>query len=88
MKLSLGFSPCPNDTFQFKALIHGDIDTGSMRFEPVVADVEELNRMALAGELEMTKASYGVLGRLLPEYWCLRSGGALGRGVSGVALRG
>ncbi len=89
--LRFGFSPCPNDTFQFFALIEGLIDTGDYRFEPVLADVEVLNRRALNGDLELTKASYGALSRLLPAYWCLRSGGALGNGcgplwvVSGAA---
>lgn len=78
--LRFGFSPCPNDTFQFHALIHGLVDTEGLSFEPVIADVEELNRMALAGELEMTKASYGALSALLPRYVNLRAGGALGRG--------
>lgn len=78
--LRFGYSPCPNDTFQFFPLIEGLIDTGSLRFEPVLADVEVLNRCALGGELELTKASYGALARLLPEYWCLGSGGALGNG--------
>jgi 1,4-dihydroxy-6-naphthoate synthase len=78
--LRFGFSPCPNDTFQFFPLIEGLIDTGDLRFEPVLADVEVLNQRALTGELEMTKASFGALSRLLPTYWCLRSGGALGNG--------
>lgn len=78
--LRFGFSPCPNDTFQFHALVHGLVDTGGIAFEPVIADVEELNRMALAGDLEMTKASYGALSALLPRYANLRAGGALGRG--------
>lgn len=79
--IRFGFSPCPNDTIQFYALIHGKIDTGGIIFEPVIADVEELNRMALGGELEMTKASSGCLMRLVSRYLCLRTGGALGRGA-------
>lgn len=78
--LRFGFSPCPNDTVQFYALLHGKIDTGPLTFQPVIADVEELNRLALSGELELTKASYGALGRLLPRYLCLSAGGALGHG--------
>ncbi len=78
--IRFGFSPCPNDTIQFHAMVHGLIDTHGYKFEPVMADVEELNRMALGSELELTKVSYGVLGKLLPDYWCLRTGGALGRG--------
>jgi 1,4-dihydroxy-6-naphthoate synthase len=79
-RVRFGFSPCPNDTVQFFALVHGLVDTGGISFEPVLEDVETLNRMALSGELPMTKASYAVLGKVLPEYWCLRAGGALGRG--------
>lgn len=79
--LRFGFSPCPNDTIQFYALIHGRIDTGGITFEPVIADVEELNLLALDGALEMTKASSGCLMRLIPRYLCLKTGGALGRGA-------
>ena len=57
-KLTLGFSPCPNDTFIFDALIHGKIDTEGLDFEVRMADVEELNQMALNGELDITKLSY------------------------------
>lgn len=78
--LRFGFSPCPNDTFQFHALLHGLIDTEGITFEPVIADVEELNRRALAGDLELTKASYGALPALSARYRLLRAGGALGRG--------
>jgi 1,4-dihydroxy-6-naphthoate synthase len=78
--LRFGYSPCPNDTVQFAALALGLIDTGELRFEPVLEDVETLNRWALEGRLEVTKASYGVVGAVLPRYGCLRAGGALGRG--------
>ncbi|MCB0624658.1 MAG: 1,4-dihydroxy-6-naphthoate synthase, partial [Saprospiraceae bacterium] len=62
MKISLGFSPCPNDTFIFDALLHGRIDTEGLSFEPVIADVEELNRRAFAGDLHVTKLSFHALG--------------------------
>jgi len=83
----VGYSPCPNDTFLFYALVHGRVDTEGYRFEPVLADVETLNRWALTGRLPMTKASFGVLGQVCSKYWCLRSGGALswGRGPLLVA---
>ncbi len=78
--LRFGFSPCPNDTVQFYALVHNRIDTLGLKFEPVLLDVEALNQKALCAELELTKASYAILGRVADSYWCLRSGGALGRG--------
>ncbi len=59
-KLSIGFSPCPNDTFIFDALIHGKIDTEGLEFEVHMADVEELNQMAFRGALDITKLSYHV----------------------------
>ena len=57
-KLTLGFSPCPNDTFIFDALVNGRIDTGNIALEVVLADVEELNRMALLGKLDITKDGF------------------------------
>jgi 1,4-dihydroxy-6-naphthoate synthase len=81
MPLTLGFSPCPNDTFIFDALVNGRIDTGGLRFEPILEDVQTLNRWALEGRLDVTKLSYGVLPLVVKDYVLLDSGGALGRGV-------
>jgi 1,4-dihydroxy-6-naphthoate synthase len=90
MKLTLGISPCPNDTFIFDALVNGALDTGGLSFEVVHEDVETLNRWALAGRLDVSKVSYGVLPRLTSSYALLESGGALGHGVGPllVALPG
>jgi 1,4-dihydroxy-6-naphthoate synthase len=78
--LSLGFSPCPNDTFIFDALVHGRVPCGGLSFSERLEDVETLNRMALAGLLDVSKVSYHLLGHILKDYQLLRSGGALGRG--------
>ena len=78
--LRLGFSPCPNDCFVFDALVHGRVAT-PLRFEVVLDDVEALNQRALAGELDVAKVSYHAFGRLAADWWMLRAGGALGRGV-------
>ena len=81
MTYTIGFSPCPNDTFIFDALVNRKIDTGKFDFEVVMDDVETLNRMALAEKLDITKISYGVLSKILPMYKVLNAGGALGMGV-------
>jgi len=81
MKLTLGISPCPNDTFIFDALVNGRVDTGPLRFEVVLEDVETLNQWALAGRLDVSKISYGVLPLVAGAYRLLDAGGALGRGV-------
>lgn len=86
MKLTLGFSPCPNDTFIFDALVNGLIDTGDIQFEVVMEDVETLNRMALQAKLDITKISYGVLPRIISAYQVLTAGGALGRGVGPLLI--
>ena len=78
---TLGFSPCPNDTFIFDALVNGKINTGDLSFEVVLEDVQTLNEWALNGKLDVSKVSYGVYPKLLQEYRLLRSGGALGTGV-------
>mgnify|MGYP002630236470 CR=1 FL=1 len=82
--LSLGFSPCPNDTFIFYGLVHGRIDPldspGITFTEPVLEDVEQLNLWALTKKLDVTKLSFHALGHVLDEYCLLSSGSALGRG--------
>lgn len=78
MKLTIGYSPCPNDCFIFDALIHGKIDTEGLQFEVVLDDVETLNKKALKSELDITKLSYHALAYVLENYILLRSGSALG----------
>jgi 1,4-dihydroxy-6-naphthoate synthase len=79
-ELSLGFSPCPNDTFMFYPLVHGLVDTEEISYRERLEDVETLNRLALAGELDVSKVSYHALGHIRDGYALLRSGSALGRG--------
>ncbi len=79
-ELTLGYSPCPNDTFIFHALVHGVVSAEGVRFRERLEDVETLNRLAARGELDVTKISYGAAPGLLADYVLLRSGGALGRG--------
>ena len=87
MKLTIGFSPCPKDTFIFDALVNNKIDVGELQFEPVLEDVETLNRWAIEGRLDITKLSYGVLPLVLDKYVLLNSGSALGRGVGPLLIR-
>jgi len=84
--VSLGSSPCPNDTFIFYAMIHGKIDTGGLSFNEVLLDVETLNRKALNAEIDITKISYAAYGHLRDRYSLLRSGGALGKGCGPLVV--
>jgi len=86
MKMTLGFSPCPNDTFIFDALVNRKIDTGGIEFEPVLEDVQTLNKWAIEGKLDISKISYGVLPLVLDKYAVLNSGGALGKGVGPLLI--
>jgi 1,4-dihydroxy-6-naphthoate synthase len=86
MKLTLGFSPCPNDTFIFDALVNKKIDTGEFEFEVLLEDVQTLNEWALESRLDISKISYGVLGSILPQYILLNSGGALGKGAGPLLI--
>ncbi len=86
MKLSLGFSPCPNDTFIFDALVNHKIDTEGFDFDVRLEDVQTLNEWALQGKLDFSKISYGVLPLVLNEYIVLNSGGALGKGVGPLLI--
>lgn len=86
MKLTLGFSPCPNDTFIFDALVNKKIDAEGFDFEVVLEDVQTLNNWALEGKLDLSKISYGVLPLITGEYVMLNSGGALGQGVGPLLI--
>ncbi len=86
MKLTLGFSPCPNDTFIFDAMVNHKIDTGGLLFDTLLEDVETLNQWALQGRLQLSKISYGVLPLVLDRYDLLDSGGALGKGVGPLLI--
>ena len=84
--IQIGFSPCPNDTFIFDALVNNKIDTGNLQFEPILEDVQTLNTWAIEGKLPVTKLSYGVLPLVLNKYNLLNSGSALGRGVGPLLI--
>ena len=81
MKLSLGISPCPNDTYIFDAMLHGKIDTEGLEFMPRLEDVETLNQLAIEGSLDISKVSYGVVFQLMGQYRILEAGSAIGKGV-------
>jgi len=78
--LSLGFSPCPNDTFIFHALVNRLVTAPGLYFRERLEDVETLNRLALAGELDVSKVSCHLLGHVRENYVLLAAGAALGRG--------
>lgn len=76
--MTIGFSPCPNDTFIFDAMVHHRIDTEGLDFQVVMEDVEELNRRAFREELDITKLSFFAFTQLAQPYILLNSGSALG----------
>lgn len=84
--LSLGFSPCPNDTYIFHALVRGLVRCPGIAFRERLEDVETLNSLVLAGELDVSKISYHLLGHVREEYCLLSAGGALGRGCGPLVV--
>ncbi len=86
-KLTIGFSPCPNDTFIFDALVHHKIDTEGLDFEVYLGDVEDLNNKAFNQELDITKISYHAYGYLTNNYVLLNAGSALGKGCGPLLVK-
>lgn len=84
--LTLGFSPCPNDTFIFYALIHNRLDRTGLSFCERLEDVETLNRLVLDKALDISKVSCHLLGFIRDDYCLLTSGGALGRGCGPLVV--
>ncbi len=96
MRLKLGYSPCPNDTFIFHALAAGLLagtsdqagsgDEPPLEFDVSLMDIDALNQAARAGSLDVAKVSYHAYGYLAQDWVLLRSGGALGRGVGPLVV--
>ncbi len=86
MKLSLGFSPCPNDCFMFDAIVHGRIDLEGLEFTVRMDDVEALNHWAFSGAADVTKLSYYAFAHCLAGYAMLSSGSALGHGCGPLLI--
>ncbi|MGZ3939815.1 MAG: MqnA/MqnD/SBP family protein, partial [Flavisolibacter sp.] len=86
MKLSLGFSPCPNDTFIFDALVNNKIDKEGLEFEVVLEDIQTLNEWSNQGKLDITKLSVPAFFRNSDKYSMLNSGAALGKGVGPLLI--
>jgi 1,4-dihydroxy-6-naphthoate synthase len=86
MKLTLGFSPCPNDTFIFDALVNKKINIEGLEFEVVLEDVETLNKWSFEKKLDITKLSYPAFFQNLDKYVLLNSGAALGKGVGPLLI--
>jgi len=82
--MTFGFSPCPNDTFAFHALVHGIVP--GPHLEPFMADIEVLNERAERGDAEITKISTAAYGRVRDRYILLRAGGAAGYGVGPIVV--
>ena len=87
-RLTLGYSPCPNDTFIFYALTHGKVSVPGVVVSEQLEDVETLNQRALKGELDLTKVSFHAFAYFRDKYCLLRSGAALGRGCGPLVVAG
>ncbi len=79
-ELQIAFSPCPNDTFIFHAMLHGLVDTGGIIYSPNIHDIEYLNQQAVSGRFHISKLSFYAYLELMDKYELLDSGAALGYG--------
>jgi 1,4-dihydroxy-6-naphthoate synthase len=86
MKLTLGFSPCPNDTYIFDAMVHQKVDTEGLEFDYFLADVEKLNSAAFNEKPDITKLSFHAFLHLAGKYVLLDSGAALGFGAGPLVI--
>ncbi len=86
MKLSIAYSPCPNDTFIFDALVNKKIDTEGIDFEVILEDVETLNQHAQEGRYDITKLSFPAYFYCSGKYMLLNSGSAIGNGVGPLVV--
>lgn len=85
MRLTLGISTCPNDTFIYEALIAG-LDNSPFEWDVRFADVQTLNEMVMRGELDVAKVSAQIFPHVRNRYSCLSCGGAIGYGCGPLLL--
>ena len=89
LPLTLGFSPCPNDTHIFNGLVHGKVELARCRLAGVhLEDVETLNEWAMQGRLDVSKLSFHAFGHVRDRYALLQAGAALGRGCGPLLIAG
>lgn len=86
MQLSLGFSPCPNDTFIFDKMVNQQSDSNDNQYKVEMQDVETLNQWAFQEKLDVSKLSYSAFFHLSDKYELLDSGSALGFGVGPLLI--
>jgi 1,4-dihydroxy-6-naphthoate synthase len=86
MKLKIGISPCPNDTYIFEAIFQQQACLPNCSFDFVFEDVETLNEMAARQELDIVKISYANYFNVMRDYILLKSGGAMGQGVGPLLI--
>ena len=85
MRLSLGISTCPNDTYIYEALVAG-LENSPFEWNVHFADVQTLNEMIMRGELDVAKVSAQVYPKIRKDYVCLGCGGAIGYGCGPLLL--
>lgn len=86
MRFNLAFSPCPNDTFMFEALVNQKIDLRGLSFDVYMADIEELNHNVLKGKPDISKISFALYPEIIDSYTLLTSGSAIGYGNGPLLL--
>jgi 1,4-dihydroxy-6-naphthoate synthase len=86
MKIRLGISSCPNDTFAFHGLLHGKVDRRGLDFDIDLLDIQELNDRLEQGQLDLGKASFAAALNLADRYSILPVGAAIGHGVGPLLL--
>ncbi|WDE96981.1 1,4-dihydroxy-6-naphthoate synthase [Lentisphaera profundi] len=77
-KISLGMSPCPNDTFMFYHLLHHSDFSKKYDIDLQIMDIQDLNELLKSKEVDFCKSSFGLIPKVLEDYVVLRSGSALG----------
>ena len=87
MRINLAFSPCPNDTFIFDALVNNKVDTEGLNFKTTLADVEQLNKWSMKNRYDVTKLSYYAYTKCFEYYKILNSGSALGEGCGPILIK-
>src|SRR6266511_725672 len=77
-RITVAHSPDSDDAFMFYGLASGNVDTGGIAVDQVLADIETLNRAAFEGKYEVTAVSFHAYAHLTDKYLLLPHGSSMG----------
>ena len=84
--ITVAHSPDSDDAFMFYGLATNKIDTGDLRFEHTLEDIQSLNEKATRGVYDVTAVSFHAYAYVSDKYALLPHGASIGEGYGPIVV--